>query len=234
MREALKGQLESAKQSGAGRGSPAQRDPVASFYTCASALVAQLAEQRTLNPKVPGSIPGGGIERRPAFAGLFLCPRTRITYRRPRSRGGTGGFPDLFRSASSFATRFSLRSSSRSSSRADRAAWRSGPGRRHSPIHVSAARPRLAVRLVRNIRASIGRCWARRYPRGHMRRKRLFFEAVVRFLAGHRDHTSLKRRNTSGSLSASDVSATWSIPPMGGSARSAGSATDSRQGSAKR
>ena len=30
------------------------------------ALVAQLAEQRTLNPKVPGSIPGGGIDERPA------------------------------------------------------------------------------------------------------------------------------------------------------------------------
>ena len=29
------------------------------------ALVAQLAEQRTLNPKVPGSIPGGGTRSRP-------------------------------------------------------------------------------------------------------------------------------------------------------------------------
>ena len=52
-----------------------QRDPLASFYTAHRALVAQLAEQRTLNPKVPGSIPGGGIEQRPAFAGLFYVRR---------------------------------------------------------------------------------------------------------------------------------------------------------------
>ena len=63
MREALKGQLEQAKQQSAARPPPPRQpsaDPLASFYTAHRALVAQLAEQRTLNPKVPGSIPGGG------------------------------------------------------------------------------------------------------------------------------------------------------------------------------
>ena len=73
---------------GGRRGGPAQRDPVASFYTCASALVAQLAEQRTLNPKVPGSIPGGGIEQRPrsrAFRVFGTSRRSASEHRDLRS-----------------------------------------------------------------------------------------------------------------------------------------------------
>ena len=71
MREALKGQLESGEAVRGGRRGAAQRHSVASFYTSASALVAQLAEQRTLNPKVPGSIPGGGIEKKARGRGPF-------------------------------------------------------------------------------------------------------------------------------------------------------------------
>ena len=70
MREALKGQLDSraarrrareARQSAdaAPTPTPERRGRVAATIV-AAALVAQLAEQRTLNPKVPGSIPGGG------------------------------------------------------------------------------------------------------------------------------------------------------------------------------
>ena len=72
MREALKGQLEGAKRPGrASRPARAPRrrprrppeprsSPRRRYNRAARALVAQLAEQRTLNPKVPGSIPGGG------------------------------------------------------------------------------------------------------------------------------------------------------------------------------
>ena len=82
------------------------------------------ASRRTGESHTPG--PGAGVVRRilTCFALLLALPRA--------SRCGV----------------------SRASSRADRAARRSEPGSRHSPIHVSAARPRLAVRLVRNIRAS--------------------------------------------------------------------------------
>ena len=83
MREALKGQLEQAKQSAAGSARPPREPsatPVASFYTAHRALVAQLAEQRTLNPKVPGSIPGGGI-------GRYRAMRDRSV---PRLQGGQG------------------------------------------------------------------------------------------------------------------------------------------------
>ena len=68
MREALKGQLEDMRSQAALRPPRAQlrrprrrrrsSPPAATIER--RALVAQLAEQRTLNPKVPGSIPGGG------------------------------------------------------------------------------------------------------------------------------------------------------------------------------
>ena len=46
------------------------RAPASRYLLSSSAPVAQLAEQRTLNPKVPGSIPGGGTRESPAPAGL--------------------------------------------------------------------------------------------------------------------------------------------------------------------
>ena len=46
----------------------AQEEEVAATIGSDRALVAQLAEQRTLNPKVPGSIPGGGTLRNRATA----------------------------------------------------------------------------------------------------------------------------------------------------------------------
>ena len=48
MREALKGQLESGQAAGGRRGRRSPAPPRSSFYTARCALVAQLAEQRTL------------------------------------------------------------------------------------------------------------------------------------------------------------------------------------------
>ena len=73
MRESLKGQLEGARSQAALQAAHADADahPDAGrevarppLQSGRHALVAQLAEQRTLNPKVPGSIPGGGTSER--------------------------------------------------------------------------------------------------------------------------------------------------------------------------
>ena len=93
MREALKGQLDQAKQASLQQSlqdatqnapqssatpTPSPNRSDRALQSLAHALVAQLAEQRTLNPKVPGSIPGGGTfrsrrTRRPASRGVCRC-----------------------------------------------------------------------------------------------------------------------------------------------------------------
>ena len=42
------------------------------FETECSGVIAQLVEQRTENPCVPGSIPGGTTKKRDAIASLFF------------------------------------------------------------------------------------------------------------------------------------------------------------------
>ena len=68
-----------------GRRPPARRRPTPTPTPARSsraatirhrALVAQLAEQRTLNPKVPGSIPGGGTLHETALRRGFVVPGT--------------------------------------------------------------------------------------------------------------------------------------------------------------
>ena len=76
---ALKSQLEAAKKAAtvddlrrAAR--PRPRDVGLTQLDCTTrAPVAQLAEQRTLNPKVPGSIPGGGTQEARHTPGFLHC-----------------------------------------------------------------------------------------------------------------------------------------------------------------
>ena len=79
MRETLKDQLEQAKQQAAldarrrraADAVPRRRRQASGRYNAPpSAPVAQLAEQRTLNPKVPGSIPGGGTSSKPRYGAV--------------------------------------------------------------------------------------------------------------------------------------------------------------------
>ena len=96
-RNTLKSQLDQAKQQAVAAAAPAgqpaarrRRAPsadaqarIASGYHLAPrALVAQLAEQRTLNPKVPGSIPGGGTYP----VGHTAPASRRVRWRRQQER----------------------------------------------------------------------------------------------------------------------------------------------------
>ena len=104
MREALRGQLEQ-RQARRRRSRPPRRAAASATPTPTPrrrrsspqaatirrrALVAQLAEQRTLNPKVPGSIPGGGTLTKPRYGAVSFCAGSLRSRRVPEQAPALG------------------------------------------------------------------------------------------------------------------------------------------------